>query len=381
MNVYQTYNYIIVGTGFFGSICAHELTKKGYKCLVLEKRNHIGGNCYTSNRDGINVHEYGPHIFHTLNEEVWKWINQFVTFNDFTLRPVANYKGEIYSLPFNMWTFSKLWNITYPYQAKQIIAEQSKHIFEPNNLEEQAIKLVGTDVYEKLIKGYTSKQWRKDPKELPKEIIKRLPVRFNYDNNYFNDKYQGIPIGGYTQIFEKLLNGIEVKLGVDYLKDKEYWDAQASKVIYTGPIDAYFNYQFGELEYKTTNFKNIFLENNSNFQGTAMMNFTEYEVPFTRIIEHKHFENIDSKHTWITEEYPTEYKANITEPYYPVNDNENNLKYSQYKNLVSKEKNIIFGGRLAEYKYYDMHQVIESALNFIKKEINENPNSYTSTTS
>jgi UDP-galactopyranose mutase len=381
MNVYQTYNYIIVGTGFFGSICAHELTKKGYKCLVLEKRNHIGGNCYTSNRDGINVHEYGPHIFHTSNEEVWKWINQFVTFNDFTLRPVANYKGEIYSLPFNMWTFSKLWNITWPYQAKQIITEQSKHILEPNNLEEQAIKLVGTDVYEKLIKGYTAKQWRKDPKELPKEIIKRLPVRFNYDNNYFNDKYQGIPIGGYTQIFEKLLNGIEVKLGVDYLKDKEYWDAQTNKVIYTGPIDSYFNYRFGELEYKTTNFKNIFLENNPNFQGTVMMNFTEYEVPFTRIIEHKHFEDTYSRHTWITEEYPTEYKANITEPYYPVNDSINNLKYSQYKNLVDKEKNIIFGGRLAEYKYYDMHQVIESALNFIKKEINENPNSYTSTTS
>jgi UDP-galactopyranose mutase len=361
------YDYLIVGSGFFGSICAYELTKKGYKCLVIEKRNHIAGNCYTSNRDGINLHEYGPHIFHTSNEEVWKWINQFVSFNDFTLRPVANYKGEIYSLPFNMWTFSKLWNITYPYQAKQIIDSQSNHILEPKNLEEQAIKLVGVDVYEKLIKGYTAKQWGKDPKELPKEIIKRLPVRFNYDNNYFNDKYQGIPIGGYTQIFEKLLNGIEVKLGVDYLKDKEYWDTQASKVIYTGPIDAYFNYQFGELEYKTTNFKHIFLENNSNFQGTAMMNFTEYEVPFTRIIEHKHFENIDSKDTWITEEYPTTYKVKETEPYYPVNDIENNLKYSKYKELSDKESNVIFGGRLAEYKYYDMDKVIESSLHILNK--------------
>jgi UDP-galactopyranose mutase len=279
---------------------------------------------------------------------------------------VANYKGEIYSLPFNMWTFSKLWNITYPYQAKQIIAEQSKHILEPKNLEEQAIKLVGTDVYEKLIKGYTAKQWRKDPKELPKEIIKRLPVRFTYDNNYFNDKYQGIPIGGYTQIFEKLLDGVEVRMGIDYLKDKEYWNSRTNKVIYTGPIDAYFDYQFGELEYKTTNFKNILLKDNSNFQGTAMMNFTEQTVPFTRIIEHKHFENVDFKHTWITEEYPAEYKAGITEPYYPVNDSKNNLKYSQYKNLADREKNVIFGGRLAEYKYYDMHQVIESALNCIK---------------
>lgn len=375
------YNYIIVGAGFFGSICAYELTKKGYKCLVLEKRNHIAGNCYTSNKDGIHVHEYGPHIFHTSNEEVWKWINQFVSFNNFTLRPVANYKGEIYSLPFNMWTFSKLWNITHPYEAKQIIESQSKHIIDPTNLEEQAIKLVGVDVYETLIKGYTAKQWRKDPKELPKEIIKRLPVRFNYDNNYFNDKYQGIPIGGYTQIFEKLLNGIEVKLGVDYLKDKEYWNGITDKVIYTGPIDAYFNYQFGELEYKTTNFKHIFLENNTNFQGTAMMNFTEYNVPFTRVIEHKHFENIESKHTWITKEYPVEYKATENEPYYPVNDIENNLKYQKYKNLVNQEKNIIFGGRLAEYKYYDMDKVISSALNFITLENNDNTNSHTFITS
>jgi UDP-galactopyranose mutase len=359
------FDYIIVGSGFFGSICAYELTKKGYKCLVLEKRNHIGGNCYTSNRDNIHIHDYGPHIFHTSNEEVWNWINQFVSFNNFTLRPVANYKGEIYSLPFNMWTFSKLWNVTHPDQAKKIIEQQSKEIGEPTNLEEQAIKLVGKDVYEKLIKGYTTKQWKKDPKELPKEIIKRLPVRFNYDNNYFNDKYQGIPIGGYTQIFEKLLDGIEVKLETDYLIDKEYWNTQCKKIIYTGPIDAYFDYQFGELEYKTTVFKH-YKTGCSNYQGTAMMNFTSQDILYTRIIEHKHFDYIESDYSWITYEYPAEYKATQTEPYYPVNDNINNEKYSQYKNLASQEQNIIFGGRLAEYKYYDMHQVIESALNTIK---------------
>ena len=361
----MSYDYIIVGSGFFGSICAYELTKKGYKCLVLEKRNHIGGNCYTENKDGIHIHTYGPHIFHTSNEKVWEWINQFTTFNNFTLRPVANYKGEIYSLPFNMWTFNKLWDVTHPYQAKKIIKEQSSEIDEPKNLEEQAIKLVGKDVYEKLIKGYTTKQWRKDPKELPKEIIKRLPVRFNYDNNYFNDKYQGIPVGGYTQIFNRLLEGIEVKLNIDYLQDKKYWDTQANKVIYTGPIDAFYDYQFGELEYKTTEFKHEKLDVD-NYQGVVMMNYTDVDVPYTRIIEHKHFDPIECDYTWITYEHPTEYKANQTEPYYPVNDEVNNKKYFQYKNLANQEPNIIFGGRLAEYKYYDMHQVIESALNFIK---------------
>lgn len=364
------YDYIIVGSGFFGSICAYELNKKGYKCLILEKRNHIGGNCYTENQDNIHIHTYGPHIFHTSNENVWNWINQFVSFNGFTLRPVANYKGEIYSLPFNMWTFSKLWGVTHPDQAKRIIEQQGEEIKNPSNLEEQAIKLVGKDVYEKLIKGYTAKQWRKDPKELPKEIIKRLPVRFNYDNNYFNDKYQGIPIGGYTQIFEKLLDGIDIKLEVDYLKDKKYWDKQAKKIIYTGPIDAYFDYQFGELEYKTTKFEHKKL-NTDNFQGIAMMNYTDEEIPHTRCIEHKHFEDLSSPVTWVTWEYPTEYKAKETEPYYPVNDDENNSKYLQYKNLANSEENIIFGGRLAEYKYYDMHQVIESALNFTKQLTNK----------
>jgi len=356
------YDYLIVGSGFFGSICAYELDKQGYKVCVIDKRNHIGGNCYTENKDGINTHVYGPHIFHTSNEEVWKWINQFVEFNNFTYRPVANYKNEIYSLPFNMWTFSKLWEVTTPQEAKEMIIRQSKHIGEPTNLEEQAIKLVGTDVYNKLIKGYTEKQWKKSCDQLPKEIIKRLPVRFTYDNNYFNDKYQGIPIGGYTQIFEDLLDGIEVRLGVDYFKDEL---PQHKKVIYTGPIDKFYNYQFGELEYKTTRFEH-FKYDIENFQGISVMNYTDVNIPYTRIIEHKHFEYGDQPHTWVTYEYPAEYKANITEPMYPVNDEINNKKYSQYKELADKEENVIFGGRLAEYKYYDMHQVIASALDKIK---------------
>jgi UDP-galactopyranose mutase len=361
------YDYLIVGAGFYGSICAHELTKKGYKVCVIDNRNHIGGNCHTENKDGINIHTYGPHVFHTSNEEVWEWINQFVKFNNFTLRPVANYKGEIYALPFNMWTFNKLWNVVTPKEVQDIIDSQSVGIDTPSNLEEQAIKLVGSDIYEKLIKHYTAKQWRKDPKELPKEIITRLPVRLTYDNNYFNDKYQGIPIGGYTQIFEKLLDGIEVRLGVDYFKDEL---PKHNKAIYTGPIDRFFNYKFGELEYKTTKFEHKKI-NNDNYQGIAMMNYTDIDVKFTRVIEHKHFENSNSPSTWVTWEYPTEYKASETEPYYPVNDNENNIKYQKYKELINQEKNIMFGGRLAEYKYYDMHQVIESALNFIKKEINK----------
>ena len=359
------YDYLIVGSGLYGSICAYELTKKGYEVLVIEKRNHIGGNCYTSNRDGIHVHDYGPHIFHTSHDEVWGWINQFVTFNHFRLNPVANYKGEIYSLPFNMWTFNKLWNVVSPFDAKEIIAKQSTHIDEPTNLEEQAIKLVGTDVYEKLIKGYTEKQWRKPCNELPKEIIKRLPVRFTYDNNYFNDKYQGIPIGGYTQIFEKLLKDIDVISEADYFEDTEYWNNKVVNVIYTGPIDKFFNYKYGELEYKTTRFEH-FKNNMSNFQGCAVMNYTDIVPPYTRIIEHKHFEYGTQDCTWITFEYPTEYKAQQTEPMYPVNDEENNAKYALYKNEADKLDNIHFGGRLAEYKYYDMHQVIASALDKIK---------------
>lgn len=355
------FDYLIVGSGFFGSICAYELNKKGYKVCVVENRNHIGGNCYTSKRDEINVHDYGPHIFHTSNEEVWKWINQFVDFNDFTLRPVANYKGEIYSLPFNMWTFSKLWNVTLPSEAQKIIESQSSEINEPTNLEEQAIKLVGKDVYYKLIKGYTEKQWGKPATELPKEIIKRLPVRLTYDNNYFNDKYQGIPVGGYTQIFEKLLANIDVRTKVDFFKDEL---PAYKKLIYTGPIDKFFEYKYGELEYKTTRFKHQKLDL-ENFQGTAMMNFTDIEVPYTRIIEHKHFENIKTDTTWITYEYPELYNKD-KEPYYPVNDKVNNDKYLKYKEDADKLENIYFGGRLAEYKYYDMDDVIESALNFVE---------------
>lgn len=358
------YDYLIVGSGFFGSICAYELNKLGKKCLVLEKRNHIGGNCYTEKKDNINIHTYGPHIFHTSNEKVWQWINQFVKFNNFTYRPVANYRGEIYSLPFNMWTFSKLWNISHPNEAKSIIDKQSSYITVPKNLEEHAIKLVGKDVYYKLIKGYTEKQWRKKATELPKEIIQRLPVRFTYDNNYFNDKYQGIPIGGYTQIFEKLLESIEVKLGVDYLKDKDYWNLQAHNIIYTGSIDAFFDYQFGELEYKTTRFEHKRIDND-NYQGCSVMNYTEFEIPYTRTIEHKHFESSDGNVTWVSWEYPDEYNRN-KEPYYPVNDKINNDIYKRYKKLSKQYSNIYFGGRLAEYKYYDMHKVIESALNFIK---------------
>jgi UDP-galactopyranose mutase len=361
------YNYIIVGSGFFGAICAYELNKRGYKCLVLEKRNHIGGNCYTSNKDEINIHEYGPHIFHTSNEDVWVWINQFTSFNNFTYRPVANYKNEIYSLPFNMWTFSKLWNIVTPQEAKNIIEKQSNYIDNPKNLEEQAIKMVGVDVYQKLIKGYTEKQWKKPANELPKEIIKRLPIRFTYDNNYFNDKYQGIPVGGYTPIFEKLLKGIEIITNIDYIENKNEWNNKANKIIYTGPIDRYFNYQFGELEYKTTKFNHHKI-NTDNFQGTAVINYTDLETPYTRIIEHKHFEFGNQPYTWITHEYPIEYKANKTEPMYPVNDLNNNTKYEYYKKLAMQEEKVIFGGRLAEYKYYDMHQVIESALKCVKAE-------------
>ena len=355
------FDYLIVGSGFFGSICGYELNKRGKKVCVIENRNHIGGNCYTSNIEGINVHEYGPHIFHTSNKEVWDWINQFVNFNNFTLNPVANYKGELYPLPFNMWTFYRLWGITSPDQIKRMIYEQSKHIKNPSNLEEQSIKTVGKDVYEKLIKGYTEKQWMKKCSELPKEIIKRLPVRLTFDNNYFNDTYQGIPIGGYTQIFDKLLKGIEVRLNTDYFTSKL---PPHSKVIYTGPIDKFFGYKFGELEYKTTTFEHKIL-NTPNYQGTVMMNYTDLETPYTRIIEHKHFENTSTDKTVISYEYPVRYSKE-KEPFYPVNDKSNNEKYQKYKKEGEKLKDVYFGGRLGTYKYLDMDKVIESSLNFVK---------------
>lgn len=358
------YEYIIVGAGFFGAICAYELNKKGHRVLVVDKRKHIGGNCFTEKRDEIDIHIYGPHIFHTNDKFIWDWVNQFVEFNDFSLRPCANYKGEIYSLPFSMWTFSKLWGVYKPEDAQKIIKHQSKHIGVPKNLEEQAIKLVGEDVYNKLIKGYTTKQWRKDPQELPASIIRRLPVRFTYDNNYFNDKYQGIPVDGYTAIFERLLEGIEVRLNTDYFDMNVEQDV---KIIYTGPIDRFFGYKFGRLEYKTTRFKHRKI-NKNNFQGTAMMNFTSLDEDFTRIIEHKHFSKelkiLEKNVTWITEEYPTKFEGN-DEPMYPVNDEINNKLYKKYKSLADDLENIHFGGRLAEYKYYDMHQVIARALKFV----------------
>jgi UDP-galactopyranose mutase len=357
------YDFLIVGSGFFGSICARELTDAGYKCLVIDRRDHIGGNCHTKTEDNINIHTYGPHVFHTSNKNIWEWVNKYVEFNNFRLSTVANYKGEIYSLPFNMWTFNKLWGLSSPDDVIERIKIESEGIDEPKNLEEQAIKFVGRTVYEKLIKGYTTKQWKKDPKLLPKEIIKRLPIRFTYDNNYFNDTYQGIPIGGYTKIFEKLLSGIDVRLNTDFFKNKTELMSKCNRVIYTGPIDKFYDYRFGHLEYKTTKFEHKKI-NSCNFQGTPVMNFTDVDVPYTRTIEHKHFENSNTDVTWVTWEYPTDYNPETTEPYYPVNDLENNEKYQKYLNLSKKESNVYFGGRLAEYKYYDMHQVIESALNF-----------------
>lgn len=370
-NVY--YDYLIVGAGFYGAICARELTDAGYKVLVIDQRKHIGGNCYTENRDDINLHIYGPHIFHTSNEEVWKWINRYTEFNSFRYSPVANYKNETYSLPFSMWTFSKLWNITLPAEAESIIKEQSSKVDVPTNLEEQAIKLVGTDVYEKLIKGYTAKQWKKDPKLLPKEIIQRLPVRLTYDSNYFNDKYQGIPTKGYTEIFKTLLEGIDVRLDFNFFTSE--LDFEYKKLIYTGPIDTFYRYQFGDLEYKTTRFehKHHDLE---NLQGVAVVNYTDENVEYTRTIEHKHFEFGKQPTTWVTTEYPTEYIPKVTEPMYPVNDAENNTRYLKYKALADQENDVIFGGRLAEYKYYDMHQVIASALEAVKKEIENNVSKY-----
>lgn len=360
----MVYDHVIVGSGFFGAICAYELKKRGKNVIVIEKRSHIGGNVYTENRNGINVHVYGPHVFHTSDKEVWEWINQFVTFNNYRVQTAAIYEGEAYSLPFSMWTFSKLWPwITTPEQARQMIKSQAYVKGEPQNLEEQAIQLVGWEIYNKLIKGYTEKQWRKPAKELPAAIIRRLPVRFTYDNNYFFDTYQGIPIGGYTQIFEKLLDGVEVRLNTDYLADKEFWNNQG-KVIYTGAIDQLFDYEFGVLEYKTVRFDHQHLQI-ENFQGSAVLNYTEKEVPYTRSVEHKHFESISTPSTWVTYEYPVEYTKD-TEPMYPVNDATNNAMYAKYKDLAAS-KGVLLGGRLAEYKYYDMHQVIRSALNFVGK--------------
>ena len=365
------YDYLIVGAGLFGSIFAYEANKIGKRCLVIDKRNHIGGNIYCKEIEGINVHEYGAHIFHTSNKEVWNYINRFAEFNRYTNSPVAIYKEELYNLPFNMNTFNKLWGVKTPTEAKAKIEEQlaETNITEPKNLEEQAIKLIGKDIYEKLIKGYTEKQWGTRATELPSFIINRLPVRFTYDNNYFNDTYQGIPIGGYTKIIERMLEGIEVKLETDFFKNRQEFEAIADKIVFTGMIDEFYNYKFGTLEYRSLRFEHELLDE-ENHQGNAVVNYTEYEVPYTRVIEHKHFEYGTQSKTIITREYPATWSKG-DEPYYPINNERNNSMYAKYKDLADKESNIIFGGRLAQYKYYDMHHVIEQALNTVKKELEE----------
>ena len=360
------YDYLIVGSGLYGAVFAHETMKRGKTVLVVEKRDHIGGNIYTENVGGINVHKYGAHIFHTNNKAVWDYVSQFAEFNRYTNSPIARYKDEIYNMPFNMNTFSKMWGITTPAEVEAIIEKQRAEISsEPKNLEEQAIKLVGRDIYEKLVKGYTEKQWGRPCTELPTFIIKRLPVRFVYDNNYFNDKYQGIPIGGYTQMIEKMLDGAEICLNTDFLADRENLSKLAEKIVYTGPIDAYFNYCYGELEFRSLRFETEDLPI-ENYQGNAVVNYTEFEVPYTRIIEHKHFEfgcqgGEKTDHTVITREYPKVWQKG-DEPYYPINDERNNSLFERYKALADAEKNVIFGGRLGEYKYYDMDKVIERVL-------------------
>lgn len=370
----KLYDYLIVGSGLYGATFAHLANKKGKKCLIIDKRPHLGGNIYCENIEGINVHKYGAHIFHTSNKQVWDFVNSIVEFNRYTNSPVANYKGRLYNLPFNMNTFYQMWGVVTPQQAKGKIEEQKTvavetmkqaGITEPRNLEEQAISLIGTDIYEALIKGYTEKQWGRKCTELPAFIIKRLPVRFVYDNNYFNDKYQGIPIGGYNKLIEGLLDGIETRTGVDFFEDRKYWESIADKIVFTGKIDEFYGYRFGKLEYRTVRFEEE-IHDCSNYQGNAVVNYTEKEIPYTRIIEHKHFEmfgaEVDAcKKTVISKEYSTEWKDGM-EPYYPVNDEKNNTLYTKYKKLADNEENVIFGGRLAEYKYYDMAPIIEKVL-------------------
>lgn len=365
----KKYDYLIVGAGLFGSIFAYEANRRGKKCLVIDKRNHIAGNIYCKEIEGINVHAYGAHIFHTSNKEVWDYINSFAEFNRYTNSPVAIYKDELYNMPFNMNTFNKLWGVKTPSEAKAKIEEQlvESNIVEPKNLEEQAIKLVGRDIYEKLVKGYTEKQWGTRATELPAFIIKRLPVRFTYDNNYFNDNYQGIPIGGYNKIIDKMLDGVDVRLNVDFFENIMELYGLAEKLVFTGMIDEFYDYKFGHLEYRSLKFEDEILDE-ENYQGNAVVNYTEYEVPYTRIIEHKHFEYGTQPKTVITKEYPVTWDKG-DEPYYPINNERNNEIYNKYKELADKEKNVIFGGRLAEYKYYDMHNVVEQALNCVKKEL------------
>lgn len=356
------YDYLIVGAGLYGSIFAFLAKLNGKSCLVIDRRSHIGGNIYCENIEGINVHKYGAHIFHTSNEEVWRFVNQFVSFNNYINSPLANYKGALYNLPFNMNTFYQLWGVKTPTEAKAMIESQKlkAHTDNPQNLEEQAINLVGQDIYEKLIKGYTEKQWGRKAKDIPGFIIKRLPVRFTFDNNYFNDRYQGIPIGGYNKLIEALLIGTDVKLNIDFLTTREEFYGIAEKILFTGGIDQFFEYKLGHLKYRSLRFENELLDTD-NFQGNAVVNYTDIEVPFTRIIEHKHFEFGQQPKTYITREYSLEY-GNGMEPYYPINDHENNLLYEQYRLLAQNTENIMFGGRLGDYKYYDMDKVVEQIL-------------------
>lgn len=367
----KQYDYLIVGAGLFGSVFAHEAKKKGKSVLIIDRRSHKGGNIYCENVEGINVHKYGAHIFHTNDKYIWDYVNSFVEFNRYTNSPLAVYKDEMYNLPFNMNTFYQLWKVRTPQEVKDKIQEQidASGIKDPQNLEEQAISLIGTDIYYKLIKGYTEKQWGRDAKELPAFIIKRLPVRFTYDNNYFNDKYQGIPIGGYNKLTEGLLEGIEVRLNTDYFADKETWETVAENIVFTGKIDQYYDYRFGQLEYRSVSFEHETMDTD-NYQGNAVVNYTERDVPFTRIIEHKHFEFGNQPKTVVSKEYPAEWTSD-KEPYYPINDAKNSAVYKQYQELSLQEKNIIFGGRLAEYKYYDMHQIIGSALKKVSDHFNK----------
>lgn len=365
----KKYDYLIVGSGLFGAVFAYEAKKRGKECLVIERRDHIAGNIYCENVHGINVHKYGAHIFHTSNRAVWDYINQFAEFNNYINSPVAIYKDELYNLPFNMNTFSKMWGIKTPAEAQAIIEKQKAeyNITEPKNLEEQALSLIGKDVYEKLIKGYTEKQWGRSCTELPAFIIKRLPVRYTYDNNYFNDRCQGIPIGGYTKIIEKMLEGIDVLTSTSFEDYKAAHDISDMRIVYTGNIDEYFGYKYGALQYRTVRFETEYMPDVDNYQGNAVVNYTEREVPYTRVIEHRHFEKCDAKGTVVSKEFSSEWSVGI-EPYYPINNDENNALYQKYEQLASQEKNVIFGGRLGKYKYYDMDKVIEAALQAVSEE-------------
>ena len=360
------YDYLIVGSGLFGAVFAHEARERGRRCLVLERRDHIGGNVYTYRRDGINIHKYGAHIFHTSDRGVWEYINRFAEFNNYINSPVANYKGEIYNMPFNMNTFNRMWGVRTPDEARAIIERQRAEVTGPvDNLEKQAISLVGRDIFEKLVKGYTEKQWGRSCSELPPEIIRRLPVRYVYDNNYFNDRWQGIPEGGYTQIMEKLLEGTEVRLGTDFNTDREHYRELADRVLYTGALDEYFDYSLGHLQYRSVRFEDERIEC-ENWQGVAVVNYTDRETPYTRVIEHRHFEKCDSPVTWISREYPVDYTV-TGEPYYPVNDSANSSLYSRYRDLAGQDDRLILGGRLAQYAYFDMDKTIRAALDLAER--------------